>query len=181
MGGDPSDPRDAVVQPRWERGYLWRGGRANGVAEVDHQDRDALGCDHATPRFVHTVETGEELHTPAVDIVHARQALAGIRADVLDLDAVAVGFGSKGLACDLQALGRCDLFVVAHRRHRFEHRNARFGGIRLLFRKQLLAARDIDGPRLFRDGPEDFSEARIDTWVLRDLRSHDCVPCAMAS
>src|SRR5215831_13441596 len=133
MRGDPSDARDAIVQPGWKRSYFRRGGRANGVAEVDHRDRDALGRDHATPGFVHTVEAGEELHATAMDVVDARQTLIGVRPNVLDLDGVAVWLGSESLGCDLQALGWRDLFVVAHLRHRFEHRDAGLGVIRLLF------------------------------------------------
>src|SRR5262249_8938568 len=41
------------------------------------------------------------------------------------------------------------------------------------------AARDIAGLYLVRDRAENCYEARIDAWIIRDLRGHDCVPCAM--
>src|SRR5262249_16088736 len=70
--GDPFDARDAVVQPGWQLGYFRRGGPANGIPQVDHRHRDALGRDHATPGSVQTVEAGEELHATAMDVVDAR-------------------------------------------------------------------------------------------------------------
>jgi len=57
----------------------------------------------------------------------------------------------------------------------------RLYGIRVLFGKQLFAVHDIARPCLFRDRAENFFEARIDAWIIRDLRGRDCVPCAMAS
>jgi hypothetical protein len=53
VGDDPPQPGYAVVETRWERSNFWHRRRSQAVAEVDHDDGDAVSRDDlAQPRYM---------------------------------------------------------------------------------------------------------------------------------
>ena len=109
---DPSQARHAVVQPGGERLDLGRRRGRDRIAEVDHGDREALGCEHPGPDPVGRVERAAVLHAATVDVVDARHDVVALGPDVADLDRVAVGRRGELVDGDRQSGRRCDLFGV---------------------------------------------------------------------
>ena len=71
--GHPAQAGHAVVQAGRERGHLGRRRGRDAVAEVHHDDHDAVGGNVLAPAPVHPVEAGHGGHAAAVDVIDARQ------------------------------------------------------------------------------------------------------------
>ena len=143
MRSHPAQAGHAIVQAGGEGCDLRRRRGRDAVAEIHHDDHDAVGGNVLAPAPVHPVEAGHGGHAATVDVIDPRQSHVGLGPDDLQLHRVAVGVRGELRRGDRQAGRRSGLLGIAQVLERPEGFPGLDGlrGVRL--RQELLAVRHV--------------------------------------
>ncbi len=172
VSDDPLEAGDAVVEPGRERLDLGHGRSGDRVAEVDHDDGDAVRRDDLAPAAVHAVVARQRHHAAAVDVVDAGDRLVVVRADDLEVDAVAVWLGDDLLGVDPQPGRGRDFFGVTHVHEALEQLGLRQRLLGGRLGQHRLAAVDV-AAAFQRHADQDRLDPRVEPDVGCDVVRHD--------
>src|SRR5271166_4542127 len=174
VGGDPLQPRQAVVETGWERGHLGYGRGHHRVAEVDHHHCNAVGRDDLAPAAVHAVVAGQRRHAATVDVIDTGDRLVTVGPDDLNVDRVAIRLRYDLLAVHPQPGGGSGVLGVAQFHERAEQRRLLSRSLRVRFGQQRLATVDVTCG-LHRDAGQDRFESGVQPDVSGNVVRHDAV------